>query len=129
MAGEIGGLFDDFPTAIWLWIELIIGGVLPLILFSLPGITKSRGGLFVTAIMVILGLIVTRFAYTLMALSMRPGYGTYFPAWTEIAISVGLIAAGMLVIMLANKFLPVMKHDKGHGESHGEKPAEASASA
>ena len=130
VAGEFGGLFDGFPTAIWLWIELIIGAVLPLILFSIPSIQKSRGGLFVTAIMVILGLIVTRFAYTLMALSMRPGYGTYFPAWTEIAISVGLLAAGMLVIMLANKFLPIMKHDEAsHGEGHGEKPAEAPAGA
>jgi hypothetical protein len=29
--------------------------------------------------------------------------------------------------MLANKFLPVVKHDEGHGEGHGEKKAEASA--
>jgi Ni/Fe-hydrogenase subunit HybB-like protein len=128
LAGEIGGLFDDFPTAIWLWIELIIGGVLPLILFSIPSIQKSRGGLFVTAIMVILGLIVTRFSYTLMSLSMRPGYGTYFPHPAEIAISVGLVAAGMFVIMLANKFLPIMKNGNGHGE-HGGQPAEAAAGA
>lgn len=125
VAGEIGGLFDEFPVAVWLWIELIVGCVLPLILFSLPSIQKSRGGLFVTAIMVVLGLIVTRFAYTLMALSMRPGYGTYFPAWTEIAISVGLLAAGMLVIILANRYLPMIKHEEGHG--HGEAPAEAPA--
>jgi hypothetical protein len=47
----------------------------------------------------------------------------------EIAVSVGLFSGGMIVIMLANKFLPVMKHDGGHGESHEEKPAEAPASA
>jgi hypothetical protein len=38
-------------------------------------------------------------------------------------------AGGMIVIMLANKFLPVVKHDEGHGEGHGEKPADASAGA
>ena len=33
----------------------------------------------------------------------------------------GLLSAGMMVIMLANKFLPIMKHDEGHGEeaAHG----------
>jgi hypothetical protein len=36
-------------------------------------------------------------------------------------------AGGMIVIMLANKFLPVVKHDEGHGESHGKKAAEAPA--
>ncbi len=117
VAGEFGSLFNQFPTAAWLWIELIVGAVLPLVLFSLPGIQKSRAGLFGSAILVILGLIVTRFAYTLMALQMRPGYGTYFPAFGEIAVSVGLIAAALLVIMLANKFLPVVKHDDGHGEA------------
>ena len=77
--------------------------------------------------MVVLGLILNRFNVTLMNLEMRPGYGTYFPTWMEIAVSVGLFSGGMIVIMLANKFLPVMKHDEGHGESHGEKPAEAPA--
>ncbi len=128
VAGEGGALFSstDWPANAWWWGETIIGCALPLILFSIPVVQKSRAGLFGSAILVILGLIVTRFSYTLMSLSMRPGYGTYFPAWTEIAISVGLVAAGMLVIMLANKFLPVMKHDEGHG-GHGEAPAEAPA--
>jgi hypothetical protein len=35
-------------------------------------------------------------------------------------------AGGMIVIMLANKFLPVVEH---HEEAHEDKPAEASADA
>jgi Ni/Fe-hydrogenase subunit HybB-like protein len=129
VAGEFGALFSEFPAAAWWWAEMIIGVVLPLIMFLLPVVQKSRGWLFVSALLVVLGLILNRFNVTLMNLEMRPGYGTYFPTWMEIAVSVGLFSGGMIVIMLANKFLPVMKHDGGHGESHEEKPAEAPASA
>ncbi len=119
-AGEFGALFSsgDWPSNAWWWGETIVGAVIPLILFSLPSVQKSRGWLFGSAILVILGLIVTRFSYTLMSLAMRPGYGTYFPSFGEIAISAGLLAAGMLVIMLANKYLPIA----GQG-AHEEAPA------
>ena len=129
VAGEVGTLFSGFPANAWWWAEMIIGVVLPLIMFLLPVVQKSRGWLFVSALLVVLGLILNRFNVTLMNLEMRPGYGTYFPTWMEIAVSVGLFSGGMIVIMLANKFLPVMKHDEGHGESHKEKPTEAPASA
>ena len=120
VAGEGGALFSEYPANIYWWVEVIIGAVLPLILFSLPTVQKSRGWLFFSAILVILGLVFARFNYVLMQLPPRPGY-SYFPAWTEIAVSVGLVSLAMLVIMLANKFLPVMKHDEGHSEEaeHG----------
>lgn len=121
---ELKALGNEYPANAWWFAEMIIGVVLPLILFSIPAIQKSRKGLFFSALLVILGLILNRFNVTLMNLMIRPGY-TYFPSFGEIAISVGLLSAGMIVIMLANKFLPIIKHE----ESHGEKPAETSASA
>jgi Ni/Fe-hydrogenase subunit HybB-like protein len=124
VAGETGALFSEYPANAWWWAEMIIGVVLPLILFSLRAVQKSRGLLFVSALLVVLGLILNRFNVTLMNLEMRPGYGTYFPTWMEIAVSIGLVSGGMIVIMLANKFLPVVKHDEGHEE----KPAEAAVS-
>jgi Ni/Fe-hydrogenase subunit HybB-like protein len=127
VAGEAGALFTEYPANVYWWAEMIIGVVLPLILFSLPAVQKSRGGLFFSATLVILGLILNRLNATLMNLPMRPGYGTYFPAVGEFAVTVALVSGGMIVIMLANKFLPVVKHGEGHGEDHGEKPAEAPA--
>jgi Ni/Fe-hydrogenase subunit HybB-like protein len=122
VAGETGALFSEYPANAWWWAEMIIGVVLPLILFSLPAIQKSRGGLFFSAILVILGLVLNRFNVTLMNLMIRPGYD-YFPSFGEIAISVALVSGAMIVIMLANKFLPVVKHDDGHGEKPAEAPA------
>ena len=125
VAGEFGALFSEYPANVFWWAEMIIGVVLPLILFSLPSIQKSRGGLFFSALLVVLGLVLNRFNVSLIQLMIRPGY-TYFPSFGEIAISVGLVSGGMIVIMLANKFLPVVKHGEDHGESHGETTAEAS---
>jgi len=121
-AGEFGALFTEYPANIYWWAEMIIGVILPLILFSLPNVQKSRKGLFISALLVVLGLVLNRFNVSLIQLMIRPGY-TYFPSFGEIAISTGLVAGGMFVIMLANKFLPIVKHEEGHGE----KPAEASA--
>jgi hypothetical protein len=44
-------------------------------------------------------------------------------------VSAGLFCGGMIVIMLANKFLPVMKHDEGHGEEAGHGAAAEAAPA
>ena len=105
------------------WAEILIGAIFPLVFFSFKKIRQSPKGLFVGAVVVLLGMILNRFNVTLMNLMIRPGY-TYFPSFGEIAVSVGLLCGGMIVIMLANKFLPVVKHDEGHEE----KPAEAAVS-
>ena len=123
VAGEIGALGSEYPANIYWFAEMIIGVVLPLILFSLPAIQKSRKGLFISALLVVLGLVFNRFNITLTQLMIRPGY-TYFPSFGEFAVSIGLVSGGMFVIMLANKFLPVVEH---HEEAHEDKPAEASA--
>ena len=123
VAGEIGALGSEYPANIYWFAEMIIGVVLPLILFSLPSIQKSRKGLFISALLVVLGLVFNRFNITLTQLMIRPGY-TYFPSFGEFAVSIGLVSGGMFVIMLANKFLPVVEH---HEEAHEDKPAEASA--
>jgi Ni/Fe-hydrogenase subunit HybB-like protein len=125
VAGEIGALGSEYPANIYWFAEMIIGVVLPLILFSLPAIQKSRKGLFISALLVVLGLVFNRFNITLTQLMIRPGY-TYFPSFGEFAVSIGLVSGGMFVIMLANKFLPVVEH---HEEAHEDKPAEASAGA
>ena len=125
VAGEIGALGSEYPANIYWFAEMIIGVVLPLILFSLPAIQKSRKGLFISALLVVLGLVFNRFNITLTQLMIRPGY-TYFPSFGEFAVSIGLVSGGMFVIMLANKFLPVVEH---HEEAHEDKPAEASSGA
>jgi Ni/Fe-hydrogenase subunit HybB-like protein len=110
VAGELGLAFSWSPYSLLWWAEIIIGVILPILLFSLPNVRQSRKLLFWTAILVIIGLIINRFNVSLLALEPRPGT-SYFPHWMEFAISAGLIADALLIFMAANRVLPIMHHE------------------
>ena len=123
--GELKALGSEYPQNV-IWIaEVLLGVVLPLILFSIPKVNQSRKGLFISALLVVLGLVFNRFNVSIMQLMIRPGY-SYFPSFGEFAVSIGLVSGGIIVFMLANKFLPVVEH---HEEAHEDKPSEASSGA
>jgi Ni/Fe-hydrogenase subunit HybB-like protein len=108
--GEIALVFSAYPQNILWWGEIIIGVILPIVLFSIPGVRQNRKGLFWSAVLVILGLIFNRFNASMLTLSMRPGF-TYFPSWMEVAISAALIADALLVIWLAYRLLPMEQNE------------------
>ena len=116
VAGEIGLIFSSYPQSLLWWAEIVIGVILPIILFSMPRVRQSRTMLFWTAVLVVVGLILNRFNVSLLALGMRPGY-TYFPHWMEFAISVGLVADGLLVLWIAYRFLPMAHHEEAVSET------------
>jgi len=109
--GEIGLIFTAYPYNLLWWGEILIGVILPIILFTLPDIRQSRKGVFWTSVLVILGLMFNRFNASILALGMRPGY-LYFPHWMEFAISIGLVADALLVVWLAHRFLPIIQHEE-----------------
>lgn len=111
VVGEIGLIFTAYPYNLLWWGEIIIGSVLPIILFSIPDIRQSRKGVFWTSVLVILGLIFNRFNVSMLALNMRPGY-VYFPHWMEFAVSMGLVADALLVVWLAYRFLPIIQYEE-----------------
>jgi Ni/Fe-hydrogenase subunit HybB-like protein len=106
VSGELGLLFTAYPQNLLWWSEMIIGVILPIILFSLPAIRQSRKGVFWGSVLVILGLIINRFNVSMLALEMRPGY-EYYPHWMEFAISIGLIVVALIVFQIAIRLLPL----------------------
>lgn len=117
--GELGLLFTAYPQNLLWWAEIIIGVILPIILFSMPSVRQSRSRIFWCAVLVVIGLILNRFNVSMLALGMRPGY-SYFPHWMEVAISVGLVADALLVIWLAHRFLPMVSHEETAGKKEPE---------
>lgn len=109
VAGELGLIFSSGSHSILWWGEIIIGVVLPIILFSRPSIRQSGTKLFWCAVLVVIGLVLNRFNVSMLALAIRPGY-TYFPHWMEFAVSAGLVADALLVTWLANRLLPIVPH-------------------
>ncbi len=109
-AGEFGLVLSSGMHSVMFLVEVVGGIVLPLILLALPAIKRSRTGLFVSALLAVLGLVLHRFNVSWLALaSPRPGTD-YFPSVGEVAISVAVVAAGVLVYLMANRYLPIVHH-------------------
>lgn len=111
VAGELGLIFSSGSYSILWWGEIIIGVVLPIILFSQPSIRQSNTKLFWCAVLVVIGLVFNRFNVSMLALDIRPGY-TYFPHWMEFAVSAALVADALLVTWLANRLLPIVHYEE-----------------
>jgi len=107
--GDIGKIFTETPYNILWWAEMVLGVILPIILFSMPSVRRSRGKLLAVALLVVGGLMLNRFDVSWFALLSRPGT-TYFPHWMEILISVGLVADALLVFQWAVRVFPVTRH-------------------
>lgn len=107
--GARGGLslaFDGSPASKLFILEVGVGFFAPMVLLAVKGVRNSIGGVLGSSVLVICGVLLNRFDTNFMA---QIGNGvTYFPTNREIAITLGLIAFGILLYRMAVIFLPVM---------------------
>lgn len=97
-------LFEYSRASIGMWIELSVGVLLPLVWFLTPDLVKTERGMFWGAILVVAGGIINRLN-TVMTAIVVDKWAPYQPAWSEVAISVGIIAAGIIVLdFIADNF-------------------------
>jgi len=91
--------------SIWWWLEI---GLLmaALVSFTIPEVAARPGARLLAATATVLALVVHRFGVALVGIQV-PEFPAYVPAFTELMISVGIVAAGLLVFRLAIEFLPV----------------------
>ncbi|MFC2029848.1 NrfD/PsrC family molybdoenzyme membrane anchor subunit [Chloroflexota bacterium] len=112
LAGEIGLIFSSGWLG-WLYlVEIGAGVVLPMVLFSMKKVRSSSSGLIWGSACVLGGVALNRVNVALLAYG-APAGATYFPHWIEILISVAAVAAGILLFVLAVRFLPILPKAKG----------------
>ncbi len=125
VAGDLGYLFTSGIMSILFWAEILIGVVTPIIWFSIKKNRTSPNGLLTGAIIVLLGMILNRFNVSWFAVKhpdpmfYLPTFMSnvsYFPTLPEVAVSIGIFAAGILAFGLAAKYLPVFEDE--HHEAH-----------
>jgi Ni/Fe-hydrogenase subunit HybB-like protein len=103
VAGDLRYMFAGDLYSLLFWAELILGVIVPIILFSLPATRKNRYRMFWTAILVVFGLIFNRINISLIGFDGAP----YWPTWQELFISIGMVSIGALVFVLATRYLAV----------------------
>jgi Ni/Fe-hydrogenase subunit HybB-like protein len=97
------------------WLEIMMALVIPLVLLSFKKIRTSPNGLYLSAVLVVLGFITNRLNVSITGMETSAGL-RYIPKWTEYAITAAIIAAGFALFGLAVKYLPIFEdeHETAH---------------
>jgi Ni/Fe-hydrogenase subunit HybB-like protein len=95
-------------TETWLFLlEIALLGV-PVVLLFQRSIRMNPGALYAAAVMVIFGFIANRLNVGITAL--EAGSGTYYvPRWSEIAITLAIVAAGFAIFRIVAEYFPVFE--------------------
>jgi formate dehydrogenase iron-sulfur subunit len=107
-SGRLGALFA---------IEIVLGGVLPLVILSLSSWRKQPAMLFTGALLAVLGVILNRVSVVYLAMNLKgpmPQIApeSYFPSIFEWGVSVGLIAATIFLFGLGARILPLLPKEE-----------------
>lgn len=101
---------DASSFATWAFlVEMVVGLVIPLALLLSNHARRSMRLALWASGLVVLGVVLNRLNVVLVA--YRPLYATeaYVPSLVEVLVSVGLVAAMLLVIRVAVEFLPIIE--------------------
>jgi Ni/Fe-hydrogenase subunit HybB-like protein len=121
-------LFDEAfaldKYSIWYLLELGIGVVLPLILFGLPQVRRTKAGLFTGSLAVTVGVLLNRLNATLIGQQLTSASWrlqsttiatpTYTPSLIEWLVLLGVLSAAALAWFLAARHLPIFAEDVKH---------------
>jgi len=104
--GMLGKMLQPSYEMTLLWLELALALIAPLVLLTRRAIRSSANGLYVAAVLVLLGFITNRLNVSITGLEASAGVH-YIPRWTELAITAAITASGFAVFSLAVKYLPI----------------------
>jgi len=110
--GKIGLAFSSGTGALFL-VEIIVGGILPIVLLSSAALRNKKSVLVFSTVIALLGVIFNRMNVVLLGMTLpgtMPGglVGRYHPSIIEWAVSISLIAAAIFLFAVGAKLLPIL---------------------
>ncbi len=94
-------------------LEMVLSLFAPLGLLLIPKIRESAQGLYLAAVLTLLGFVTNRLNVTITGVENAVG-GRYSPKWTEVVITAMFVALGFAIFGLAAKYLPIFPEEKVH---------------
>jgi Ni/Fe-hydrogenase subunit HybB-like protein len=83
--------------------------LLPMLLLLRTHIRRNPGALYTCALLVVLGFVTNRLNVSVTGMEAGSG-AQYIPAWTEIAVTLSIIALGFAIFRAAARRLPIFEH-------------------
>ncbi|MFH2037784.1 MAG: NrfD/PsrC family molybdoenzyme membrane anchor subunit [Candidatus Zixiibacteriota bacterium] len=104
ISGEFGLIFNGTWESNLFISEIMISIIIPITIFSIPQLRNRAGWLTFGSFMVVFGMIFNRInvgGFTML----RATGDHYFPSWTELTISFGVVSmAGLVFLFVIEKF-------------------------
>lgn len=123
LVNDLQYLFNSGLMSVLFWMEIIVGSVIPLVLFSFKPMRRSPNALLGGAILLLVGMILNRFDVSWFAvrhpdpITFIPTFMSnvhYLPTLPEISISIGIFSFGIMAFGLAAKYLPLFEAEGRH---------------
>ncbi len=112
---HVFGLLSQNRIETWLFLLEIALMVVPMVLLFKAKVRANPGALYACAVMVVFGFIANRL--NVGTTGLEAGSGThYVPKWSEVAITLSIVAMGFLIFRLVAEYFPVF-------EAHSPQPA------
>ena len=92
------------------WAEIGVGAILPMVLLISPRVRATATGLFISGLLVVMGFVFNRLNVAITSIERSAGTA-YFPAWTEISITLMIVAIGFAIFRLAVRYLPIFQEN------------------
>jgi Ni/Fe-hydrogenase subunit HybB-like protein len=108
--GVLGMALEPTFEAMMFQIEFTLGVILPIILVSVKKIRQNKLGQFAAAMCAILGFVMHRLNVSITGMDATQKTG-YFPSWSEVAVTMMIVAVGFAAFALAVRFLPLFRHE------------------
>jgi len=109
--GVLGQIVRPSYEAYFLWLELALAFVLPIAMLSFKRVRLSPGGLYLAAVISLLGFVTNRLNISLIGFETYVGHH-YVPKWTEFMVTLMIIALGFALFRLAVEYLPIFPEHK-----------------
>jgi Ni/Fe-hydrogenase subunit HybB-like protein len=93
------------------WLEIMLAIILPLSLLVQKKVRNSATGLYLSAVLVVLGFITNRMNVSITGMEGSTGV-RYFPKWSELAVTGMIIGIGFAAFGLAVKYLPIFPKEE-----------------
>ncbi|HOT98465.1 MAG TPA: polysulfide reductase NrfD, partial [bacterium] len=107
-------IFDGSAESLYFLVEILLGFVTPMLLFFSARVRASKAWLFFGAVLVLFGFIMNRLNVAITGMTRYSGV-EYLPSWMELAVTMSVVAAGLVAFRFAVKFLPIFPAEEKLG--------------
>lgn len=106
VSGRIAYAFHAGTEVYLFWTEIALVTILPLAMLAVPKVRNNPIALYAVSIMVVSGFVLNRLNIALTGMERAAGTH-YVPKWTEVSVTLAIVAFGIFVFTMAVKYLPI----------------------